>query len=144
MYTRKYHHARIEEKTMAQARADEDQVPAVGLTADGKVLWRVKPRYRTLEDIRRRNARSGGHWFSSENMRFFGSRIQSSIYVAKDGRAYFVSSERDAAGRWWRQARRLYTVRVAELSGDINTVGEFQGYQTGRAAHAAARKAAGL
>lgn len=129
----------------AQATADKDQRPVAvydlaTMGAAHHLKLRVRPRYRTIEDIQRRNRAAGFYFFEPATMRFFSSRVQSSIYVAKDGRAYFVTSERGT----WPGARRLYTVRVAELSGDINTVGEFQGYQTGRAAHAAARKAAGL
>jgi hypothetical protein len=140
MYTRKYHQARMEEREMAQARADDDQVPAVGLTKEGKVLWRVRPRYRFLDDVKKRNKAAGQFFFEPDTMRFFSSRVQSSIYVAGDGRAYFVTSERDTYRD--RQPRRLYTVRVAQLDGSIDTVGDFQGYETGGAAHTAARKAA--
>lgn len=103
---------------------------------DGKKLrFRVRPVYRTMEDIRKRNEAARMCWFTPSSMRFFSSRVQSAFYGAKDGRAYFVTSERGPSGR------RAYSVRVAQLDGSIDTVGEFQGYRTGRAAHAAAREA---
>lgn len=135
-YVRKYHYAKPEDKKMAQALANDDQVPAVGISEAGKVLWRVKPEYRFLRDIERRNIRAGGHWFEPATMRFFASRVHETIYVAKDGRAYFVSSERPPGGR------RGYAVRVAEVSGNINTVGSVCQYKTGRAAHAEAARLA--
>jgi hypothetical protein len=104
------------------------------------------PRYRTLDDIKERNKRAGQHWFEPAALRFFSSRIQERIYPAAGGSAYFVSSERFfpsvASGddpSWY---RRLYSVRRALPDGSIATVGEFQGYKTGRAAHAAARRLA--
>lgn len=120
-----------------QEIANHEQRPVALIDIDTKkVLRRVRPEYRYIDDIKKRNKARGDHWFSPGNMRFFSSRVQSSIYVAKDGRAYFVSSERSP------NDRRAYSVRVAELDGSINTVGDFQAYKTGRAAHAAARKAA--
>lgn len=122
----------------AQNCADEWQRPVTVMSATGpkvQTRLRVKPRYRYFDDIRKRNAAAGGHWFEPSTMRFFSSRVQSTFYGAKDGRAYFVTSERGPNGR------RAYSVRVANLDGSISTVGEFQGYPTGRAAHAAARKA---
>ncbi len=120
----------------AQHLADEIQRPVGVYTYanPGKLLLRVKPRYRYMDDIRKRNAAAGGCWFEPSTMRFFSSRVQGSFYGAKDGRAYFVTSERGPSGR------RAYSVRVAQLDGSIDTVGEFQGYRTGRAAHAAARE----
>lgn len=100
-----------------------------------RVRFRVRPQYRCMDDIQKRNRVGGGHWFEPSSMRFFASRVQGSFYGSKDGRAYFVSSERGPNGR------RAYSVRVAEPDGNIRTVGEFQGYPTGRAAHPAARAA---
>lgn len=130
----------------AQVAADEMQRPVVimtyteqaefGIPTKEAVRFRVKPRYRYFDDIRKRNAAAGFKWFEPDTMRFFSSRVQSTFYGAPDGRAYFVSSERPPGGK------RAYSVRVANLDGSIETVGEFCGYETGRAAHAAAKQAA--
>lgn len=122
----------------AQHLADDIQRPVAVYAYDnpGKLILRVKPRYRYMDDIRKRNKAAGGCWFEPSTMRFFSSRIQSAFYGAKDGRAYFVTSERGPNGR------RAYSVRVAQLDGSIDTVGAFQGYPTGRTAHAAAKRAA--
>lgn len=96
----------------------------------------VLPRYIYFSDIKKRNKAIGHRWFEPDTMRFFSSRVHESIYSAPDGRAYFVSSERPPSGR------RAYSVRRAELDGSVSTVGEFCGYATGRAAHAAAARLA--
>lgn len=151
LQTRKLYSIRplLQAREEAQCCADQDQRPAAVYNhKSGRYRFSVEPHYRTLEDIRRRNAALGHHWFSADTMRFFSSRVQERIYVAKDGRAFFVTSERSGGcnpGSYdirYTVPRRLYTVRVANLDGSIDTVGEFQQYTTGRQAHAAARKAA--
>ena len=69
-------------------------------------------------------------------MRWFDSRISSRIY----GGRYFVTSE-----RYNYDEPRLYTVRSFTYSDgrlEIDTVGEFQQYETARQAHNAAAKLA--
>lgn len=129
-------------RDMYQSIANEDQRPVTVKNYDTeKVLARLRPQLRTLQDVIRRNEAAGGNWFTPPSMRFFGTRLQSRIYPTKDGRAYFVTSERDRHGAW--NGRRLYTVRVALQSGDIETAGDFGEHKTGRAAHAAAKQLAG-
>ena len=66
-----------------------------------------------------------GHWFDAGAKRFFNSRVAQTAQV-KDGKAYFVSSE-----QFDYKSPRLYSVRVCDLvTGDIDTVGEFQQYET--------------
>ena len=69
----------------------------------------------------------GSHFFSPDTMRFFSSRIQ--MNPPYKGRV-FVTSER----RNW-NSPRLYTVRVIKPAGNIETVGEFQGFTTRQSAH---------
>lgn len=113
---------------------------------DGRAILAVEPLYRFMEDVRKRNENAGSKWFDPSNMRFFGTRVHESLYLADGGRiAYFVTSERDryagpGGGAWG--GRRLYSVRVAKPDGDIDTVGEFGEFETGRAAHARARELA--
>lgn len=142
LYTRKWHNATPEEREQAQSMANDGQYSVRGYAGldVGKAVFFVRPRYRCIEDVIRRNERAGGKWFSPDNMRFFSSRVQSAIYTNKRGEAFFVTSERDRYRTGGQ--RRLYSVRVARLDGQIDTVGEFQGHATGRAAHAAARRAA--
>lgn len=111
-------------------------IPEFRVSADMETVYIAIPRYRTLDDIKERNRRLGQHWFDPETMRFFSSRIQATIYPMPDGSALFVSSERGPDNI------RKYSVRVAKPDGSIDTIGEFQQYRTGRAAHAAARRLA--
>jgi len=131
------YYAKPHERPKAQQLADDKQCNVRGVDgADGPTVFYCRPRYRTIADIKLRNQRNGGKWFDPSNMRFFSCRVQLDIYLNKKGEAFFVSSERRPGDR------RLYSVRVARRDGSIDTVGKFQGYETGRAAHAAARRAA--
>ncbi len=73
---------------------------------------------------------SGGHWFDKDTLAFFGSKIDSQYVWPVKGGAYFVSSEKCR----WNNGPRLYSVRFCSDAGDIDTVGEFQGYKTAKAA----------
>jgi len=84
-----------------------------------------------LIDIRNIKRRHQGHWFDTDTMRFFRSRIAQTATV-KDGKAYFVSSE-----QFNYSSPRLYSVRVCDMeTGEIDTLGEFQQYGTSRQAQA--------
>lgn len=86
----------------------------------------------TIEEIKQASKDAGGHWFDADTMRFFRSRIGHKAYPVSDG-AFFVTSE-----RYDDDSPRLYTVRRAYDSGEIETVGEFQGYATLEQANTAA------
>lgn len=85
--------------------------------------------YHTIAEIKRANHDTGQHFFESSTMRFFGSRIAPGVI---GGRFFITSEQRE------RDCPRLYTVRVAHDDSSIDTVGEFQGYPTLRAARKAA------
>jgi hypothetical protein len=95
---------------------------------------RTPGRFRTVADVRRANAAIGHYFFDRDALRFFGSRVGSTVY----GGRYFVTSERDEAisSRFpaaWNGERR-YTVREAAADGSVSTVGAFGAYATGAAA----------
>jgi hypothetical protein len=102
--------------------------------------------YGTAE-LRQLAKRFGNHFFDPETLRYFGSRIGSSVYAKK----YFVTSERDPFGNAW-DGQRLYTVRAFSFDTatredgrvivvmDIETVGEFGQYRSNAQALAAIRK----
>jgi hypothetical protein len=90
----------------------------------------------TIADIRAANARAGHHFFEPATMRFFRSRIESTVY----GGRYFVTSEQFAMGA--HKDPRRFTVRMANDDGTIDTVGEFQAYSTLEVARATARELA--
>lgn len=74
-------------------------------------------------DIERRHKAS---WFSPDTKRFFGSRIVSDCFPS-NGLVYFVSSEFTGFDK----TKRAFTVRVYDIDNDsINTVGNFNGYET--------------
>jgi len=72
-------------------------------------------------------------WFKPATMRFFRSRVGRTLYAG----GYFVSSEQFVDSRGWK-APRKYSVRQVTEHG-IDTVGEFQTYDTAREAIAAIR-----
>jgi hypothetical protein len=93
--------------------------------------------------------RTSGHFFDADTMRFFKSRVSSTVYTLGNGYV-FVTSERDQCSYWSYSAGRhiehdsgrKYTVRWWNGSSDtsIDTLGEFMGYTSSRAAHKAAQR----
>lgn len=83
------------------------------------------------EHINEVKSRHVGNWFDTSTMRFFNSRVSSTAYLSADSkRSFFVSSEKGPHGP------RMYSTRVQDCAtGKIDTVGEFQGYSTGKRAH---------
>jgi hypothetical protein len=90
--------------------------------------------FKTIDEIKAANEALGHHWFSPSTLRFFRSRVLSTVY----GGRFFVTSEKRTG---WREPDqpRLYTIRKASDDGSIETVGEFQEYRTARQAKAAIR-----
>jgi hypothetical protein len=100
----------------------------------GGVIMEVSPRYRSIEDVKKRNQAAGYFYFEPATLRFFSSQVSDSIYPIEDGvRCYFVTSERNG------DRPRRYSVRIAQVNGDIDTIGEFQEFKTARQAHARAK-----
>ena len=81
----------------------------------------------TMNQLERYNGNRNYYFFQPDTMRFFNSRIQS--LPPYKGRV-FVTSERM---NW--NTPRYYTVRVIQPSGNIETIGEFQGFATRQSAH---------
>lgn len=75
--------------------------------------------FQTMTDVRAANKAIGNHWFERSTMKFFNSRVESSLL----GGRYFITSERREL-----TFPKRYTVREVLQDGDIKTVGEFQGY----------------
>jgi hypothetical protein len=88
--------------------------------------------YRDMDDVRRANRNAGLYFFEVGAARFFRSRIGTTLY----GGRYFVTSEQFVDGRG-NAAPRRYTVREVGPDGGIDTVGEFQAYESGAAARRA-------
>jgi len=69
-------------------------------------------------EIEYRNRTNGnGHFFDSDTMRFFKSRIGEVRLKGNDW--YFITSEKPPHGE------RRYSVRKMQLDGDIETIGAF-------------------
>jgi hypothetical protein len=77
--------------------------------------------FNNLTEIKEANERIGYHWFDESSMAFFDSILYPTLIQHPEG-AFFVSSERCDGGP------RLYTARFARLTGEVNTVGPFQGF----------------
>jgi hypothetical protein len=90
--------------------------------------------YHTIDAIKQANQRGGYHFFEASTLRFFDSRILPTVY----GGRYFITSEQFHGSDGY-TAPRKYTIRRAEDSGDINTIGEFQAYNELREAKQAAQ-----
>jgi hypothetical protein len=93
--------------------------------------------YNSMTDVRRANANRGHHWFDPETLQFFRSRVGRTLY----GGRYFISSEQNK-GYYpeYYCYPRMYTVRVVNADGSIDTVGEFQAYETRAQAIAAIKR----
>lgn len=97
----------------------------------------------TIDTIRDHNRRAGFHWFDPSTLRWFRSRVHSTVYPTATG-ALFVSSEQYVSHYpAYRAEPRKYTVRTYDsATGEIDTVGEFQAYASRSGAHAAAARLA--
>lgn len=85
-------------------------------------------KYETILQVQAANLAHGGHWFTPDTMRYFGSRLHG---VLGSGRLaanrYFISSERTGPRP---DATRAFTVRMVTIFDGIETVGDFNGYKT--------------
>ena len=88
----------------------------------------------SIDAVKRANRESGSHFFDTDTLRFFGSRVLSGTY----GGRFFITSERTGFDH---NAPRAYTVREFMPDASIETVGEFNAYASGATARAAARRA---
>ena len=76
-----------------------------------------------VDDIKRASHAKGSHFFDRDSMRFFRSRVLSTIYKGQGG-IFFVTSEQYAD--YHRTGPRLFTVRQFHpADADISTVGDF-------------------
>ena len=68
----------------------------------------------TIADVKAKNKAAGQHFFDADTMRFFGSRVESSLYKNNT----FITSEYTGFER----TSRAYTVRVFdEATGSVDT-----------------------
>jgi hypothetical protein len=88
-----------------------------------------------IEGIKRLNKEAGHFFFSPNSMRFFKSRILSSVEEVPTG-WMFITSER------FETLPRHYTMRICYRDGSIKTVGQEAAYSSARQARRAMREIA--
>lgn len=100
---------------------------------------------RQIED----HYRGYGHWFDADSKRFFNSRIGVNAYpTANPFITLFVSSERCSwndyyDGNKFIGGKRKYSIRSYDSrTHEIDTVGEFQAYNSSKTANSTAKKLA--
>ena len=87
-----------------------------------KIKNSVNHKFNSMNDIEWTNQAIGHHYFSTDTMRFFSSKIYPCVYRGR----FFVTSEKDKfSGK-----PREYSVRMAESNGSIETIGEFQAFSS--------------
>ena len=90
----------------------------------------------SIEAIKDANRRAGKHWFEPGTMRFFASRVGSTVYQGPGG-VYFVSSERFIPSRGDPTPRRYTLRRFDPATGGVETASPFNRWSRGRAIHMA-------
>jgi len=90
-----------------------------------------------ISEIKRTNREKGFYFFEKGAMDFFNSKIESDP-VSGPGGVFFVTSEQQDG----RHARLFSVRRFDSASGDVKTVGEFQGFFSRREAMDEAKKVA--
>jgi hypothetical protein len=82
-----------------------------------------------IEQIEGLNAALGDYFFSPDTMRYFNSKVYDDIVHIENQGIGFITSERDHS-YLDRQPKRLYTVRMMTLDGQIKKLSEFQQFTT--------------
>lgn len=80
-----------------------------------------------MQQIVAANKAIGHHFFDTDTLEFFGSRVSTSPIVTDGKMRYFLTSEQDPHGRAW-NGERHWTLRAADADGRILTISEFGEY----------------
>lgn len=97
-------------------------------------------RLHTLDQIKRAAASADSHWFEKSALIYFSSRISSHVYSVPGG-ALFVSSEQFKSFDG-KDGLRLFSIRSCSFEGSVDTVGDFQQYESSKVAHTEALRLA--
>ena len=92
----------------------------------------TESRWASESQIREANRYANRHFFDTDTMRFFASRVLHPMYYGR----IFVTSEKSG----FDDPTRRYTVRRQLRDGTIESLDDFLHYGTSRAAHKAAAK----
>lgn len=88
--------------------------------------------FHSIAEVKAANKSIGHCWFARAAMQFFSTRIESKLITrAASGRQVFITSEENEPNP------RKYTLREALPTGEVDTIGEFQQYDTFDEAYAA-------
>jgi hypothetical protein len=93
-------------------------------------------KFTSIEMVKMYAREHGSHFFDPDAMRFFSSRVSSKLFGAD--RSVFVTSERHEHPLY-ESLPRKFTVRQIDDKGSIQTVSEFQEFETQAEAFAFAR-----
>jgi len=80
--------------------------------------------FKDIDEIKSAARVLHSHWFDKDTMKFFKSRVGNTVYKG----VYFISSE-----QFDYNSPRLYSIRKVVCENnrfDIQTIGDFQGYNT--------------
>ena len=77
-----------------------------------------------IDEIKQANARAGYYFFAPATMRFFRSRVSSTIYQGVGG-IYFITSEQFVDSNGVRASRRFTVRQFNPITGMIKSVGDF-------------------
>lgn len=71
----------------------------------------------TIQEIKRANRKAGQYFFSPDTMRFFASRVSSSVFEGAGG-IYFITSEK----KCFDDNRRVFHVRRFNPNGSVSSI----------------------
>jgi hypothetical protein len=80
--------------------------------------------FNNITEVKKANKEKGQHFFSKDALAFFGSKVFPELYTVA-GRQFFITAEDN-----FNRTKKSYTIREALPDGDIQTVGEFLGYES--------------
>lgn len=95
-------------------------------------------RFNSVDDIRRAIDATGSHWFSAATMRFFRTRLSTTVY----GGRFFITSEQNWSGERAYSVREVYREDDGSLSIRTAEGTEFHGIPTRARAVTIARRVA--
>lgn len=92
---------------LEERNALTDQNPRLG----ARNAIGVKPRFKTISDVRAANKQLGHHFFDKDTMKFFKSKIESGLIKQR----FFITSEQPQSGP------RQFKVREVQNNGAVTT-----------------------
>ncbi len=82
-----------------------------------------------IEEVKTRAEKGSPHFFDTDSMRFFGSRLSELCWRLGE-KIYFITSEADSGRIKHSGSTRAWTVRSIDKNGDIQKLGKFQEHGT--------------